>query len=80
MRLAQGSSTYPKCSDGPATAATAETILVDGGGDQRQEVAGDEEDEPETQGGRAGRAWVRESGIRGSLDSQTLSFDRTVGL
>ena len=33
--------------------ATAETIPVDGGGDQRREAAGDEEDDPETQGGRA---------------------------
>ena len=29
-------------------------IPVDGGGDQRQEATGDEEDDPETQGGRAG--------------------------
>ena len=54
MRLAQGSSPYPKCSDGPATTATAETISIDGGGDKRREEAGDEEDDPETQGGRAG--------------------------
>ena len=54
VRLAQGSSPYPKCGDGPATAATAETIFVDGGGDQWREAAGDEEDDPETQGGRAG--------------------------
>ena len=54
VRLAQGSSPYPKCGDGPATATTAETISVDGGGDQRREAAGDEEDDPETQGGRAG--------------------------
>ena len=47
MRLAQGSSPYPKCGDGPATAATAETISVDGGGDQRWEASGDEEDDPE---------------------------------
>lgn len=53
MRLAQGSSPYPKCGDGPATAAMAETIPVDGGEDQRLEVAGHEEDDPETQGGRA---------------------------
>ena len=54
VRLAQGSSPYPKCGDGPATTAMAETIPVDGGGDQRREAAGDEEDDPETQGGRAG--------------------------
>ena len=54
MRLAQGSSPYSKCGDGPATMATAETISVDGSGDQRREAAGDEEDNPETQGGRAG--------------------------
>ena len=54
VRLAQGSSPYPKCGDGPATAATSETISVDGGGDQWQEAAGDEEDDLETQGGRAG--------------------------
>ena len=54
VRLAQGSSPYPKCGDGPATAATAETISVDGGGDQRREAAGNEEDNPKTQGGRAG--------------------------
>ena len=54
MRLAQGSSPYPKCGDGPATAATVETIPVGGGGDQWREAAGDEEDDPETQGGRAG--------------------------
>ena len=30
-------------------AATAEAKSVDGGGDQRQEAAGDEEDDPETQ-------------------------------
>ena len=54
MRLAQGSSPYPKCGDGPATVATAETISVDSSGDQRREAAGDEEDDPETQGGRAG--------------------------
>ena len=29
-------------------------IPVDVGGDQRREAAGDEEDDPETQGGRAG--------------------------
>ena len=50
MRLAQGSSPYPKCGDGLATAATAGTIPVDGGGDQRREAAGDEEDDVETQG------------------------------
>ena len=54
MRLEQGSSPYPKCGDGPATAATAETIPVDGGRDQRREAASDEDDDPETQGGRAG--------------------------
>ena len=54
MRLAQGSSPYPKCGDGPAMAATAETISVDGGGDQQREAAGDQEDDLETQGGRAG--------------------------
>ena len=37
-------------------AATAGQIAVDGGGDQRWEVAGDEEDDPETRGGRAGCA------------------------
>ena len=35
-------------------AATAEMIPVDGGGDQRREAADGEEDDPETQGGRAG--------------------------
>ena len=54
VRLAQGSSPYPKCGDGPATAATTEMISIDGGGDQQREAAGDEEDNPETQGGRAG--------------------------
>ena len=54
MRLALGSSPYPKCGDGPATVASAETISVDGGGDQRREAAADEEDDPETQGVRAG--------------------------
>ena len=49
MRLAQGSSAYPKCGGGLATVATAETIFVDGGGDQRLEAAGGEEDDPETQ-------------------------------
>ena len=29
-------------------------ISVDGGGDQRREVAGNEEDDPETREGRAG--------------------------
>ena len=48
MRLAQGSSPYPKCGDGPATAAMAEMIPIDSGGDQRRETAGDEEDDPET--------------------------------
>ena len=38
----------------PATAATTETISIDGGGDQRLEADGDEEDDPETHGGRAG--------------------------
>ena len=47
MRLAQGSSPCPKCGDGPATAATAKTIPIDGGGDQPREAAGDEEDDPE---------------------------------
>ena len=42
MKLAQGSSPYPKFGGGLATAATAEMISVDGGGDQRREVAGDE--------------------------------------
>ena len=37
-------------------AATAGQIAVDGGGDQRWEVAGDEEDNPETRRGRAGYA------------------------
>ena len=54
MRLAQGSSPYPKCGDGPATTVAAETISVDGGRDQRREAAGDEEDDPETQGGSVG--------------------------
>ena len=54
VRLAQGSSAYPKCGDGPATATTAQTIPVDGSGDQWREAAGDEEGDPETQGGRAG--------------------------
>ena len=40
--------------DGLAMTATAKTIPVDGGGDQRLEAAGDEEDDPETHGGRAG--------------------------
>ena len=53
VRLAQGSSPYPKCGDGPATVATAEMISVDGGRDQRREAAGDEEDDSETHGGRA---------------------------
>ena len=35
---------------------------VDGGGDQRLEVAGDEEDDPETQGGRAGSARAKRFG------------------
>ena len=35
-------------------AATAEQNPIDGGEDQRREAAGDEEDDPETQGGRAG--------------------------
>ena len=42
MRLAQGSSPYPKFGGGLATAATVETISVDSGGDQRREVAGGE--------------------------------------
>ena len=42
-------------------AATQETISVDGGGDQRQEATGDEEDDLETQGGRAG--WARAKGL-----------------
>ena len=54
MILAQGSSPYPKCGDGPATAATAETISIDNGRDQRREAAGDEGDDPKTQGGRVG--------------------------
>ena len=54
VRLAQGSSPYPKCGDGLATAAMAETIPVDANRDQWREAAGDEEDDPETQGGRAG--------------------------
>ena len=37
-----------------ATVATAEQIVVDGGGDQQRETAGNEEDDPETHGGRAG--------------------------
>ena len=36
------------CGDGLATAATAEQNPIDGGGGQRQEVAGDEENDPET--------------------------------
>ena len=47
MRLAQGSSPYPKCDDGPAMAETAETISVDGGGDQRREATGNKEDDLE---------------------------------
>ena len=35
---------------------------VEGGGDQRLEVAGDEEDDPETRGGRAGSAWAKRFG------------------
>ena len=54
MRLAQGSSPYPKCGDELATAAMTEMIPVDGGGDQWREAAGDEEDDPESQGDRAG--------------------------
>ena len=38
----------PKFGDELATAATARMNSVDGGGDQRQEAAGDEEDDPET--------------------------------
>ena len=34
-------------------------IAVDGGGDQRREVADDKEDDPETRGGRAGYARVK---------------------
>ena len=52
--LAQGSSPYPKFGGGLATAATAEKISVDGGGDQWREAASNKEDDPETQGGRAG--------------------------
>ena len=37
-------------------ATTAEQNPVDGGGDQWWEVAGDEEDDPETRRGRAGCA------------------------
>ena len=54
MRLAQGSSPYPKFGGGLATPATAEMVSVDGGGDQWWEAAGNKEDNPETQGARAG--------------------------
>ena len=43
----------PCFGDGLATTAMAETIPVDGGGDQRREATADEKDDPETQGGRA---------------------------
>ena len=36
----------PEFGDELATAATAEMKSVDGGGDQRQEAAGDEVDDP----------------------------------
>ena len=38
----------PWLGDELAMAATAGLIPIDGGGDQRQEAAGDEEDDPET--------------------------------
>ena len=44
----------PQLGDELATSATAGVKSVDGGGDQRREVDGDEEDNPQTQGGRAG--------------------------
>ena len=37
-------------------------IPVDGGGDQWREVAGDEEDDSETRGGRAGSARAKRFG------------------
>ena len=51
---------------------------VDGGGDQRLEVAGDEEDDPETRGGKASSAWMKKFGIiskfwPGGIYSLTLS-------
>ena len=42
-----------------AMAATTEQIAVDGDGDQRWEVAGGEEDDPDTRRGRAGCARVK---------------------
>ena len=42
--------------------ATAGQIAVDSGGDQRREVTGDEEDDPETRGGRAGSARAKRFG------------------
>ena len=52
--------------------------LVDGGGDQRREVAGDEEDDSETQRGRAGYARAKGFGKvskfwPGDIYSLTLS-------
>ena len=53
-------------------------IPIDGGGDQRREAAGDEEDDPETRGGRAGSARVNRFGkiskfLPGGIYSLTLS-------
>ena len=42
-----------------------ETISIDGGGDQRREAAGDEEDGPETRFGRA--SYARAKGFRESF-------------
>ena len=51
---------------------------VDGGGDQRREVAGDEEDDPETRGGRVGSVRAKRFGKiskfwLGGIYSLTLS-------
>ena len=43
-------------------AATVGQNAVDSSGDQRREVASDEEDDPETRGGRAG--YARAKGFR----------------
>ena len=59
--------------------ATVEQNPLDGGGDQRQEVASNEEDDPETRGGRAG--YARAKGVSenfpkfdpGGIYSLTLS-------
>ena len=53
-------------------AATTETNPVDGGGDQRREIAGDEEDDPETQGGRAG--YARAKGFRKKFQTLTRGY------